>query len=290
VTLKEALAQIRKILASKYVEEANLEAELLLRHAANLSIDKLYLQYNRELTDKEFHLLFDLIKRRLHGEPVAYILGYKEFFGLTLDVNHSVLIPRPETEMLVEKAIEFVRQKNVHLIADIGTGCGAIAISLAKHLPECKIYAIDISKDALEVAKANRKKHGVDDRVRILPGNLLEPIPESVDLIIANLPYVKNEDWERLPGMIKASEPKTALAGGANGLDVITELLAAAKDKLRPNGTIMLEIGYDQGGALLDLAYTYFPEATTEIFTDLAELDRVVSITTKESDVPTVSA
>jgi release factor glutamine methyltransferase len=278
VNLKQALAQIRRTLSTSQIDEPDIDAELLLRHATNLSKDKLYVQYNRRLTDKETHLLYSLIQRRLKGEPVAYILGYKEFFGLNFDVNPSVLIPRPETELLVEKAIEFAQQQNIRLIADIGTGSGAIAISLAKHLPDAKIYAVDISADALKIAKANCKKHDVTDHVGPLHGNLLDPIPEPVDLIVANLPYVKNADWEQLPAGIKANEPKSALAGGTDGLDVIKELLATAKDKLRPNGAMLLEIGYDQGEETLKLAKKYFPKATAELYTDLAGLDRVVSI------------
>jgi len=280
VNLKQALAQIRRTLASHQTEEPDIDAELLLRHATNLNKDKLYVQYNRELTDKESHLLYDLIQRRVQSEPIAYILGYKEFFGLDFEVNPSVLIPRPETELLVEKAIAFARQQNIRLIADVGTGCGAIAIALAKHLPDAKIYAVDISEDALRTAKTNCKKHDVCNRVTLLHGNLLEPIPKLVDLIIANLPYVKIADWKKLPNGIKANEPKIALNGGADGLDVIENLLAKAKDKLQSNGTMLLEIGYNQGKAALKSATNYFPEATTEIYTDLAGMDRVLSIAT----------
>ena len=280
MTVKEALIATRSTLTSCQIEEPDIDAELLLRHATGLSKAKLYTQYDRELTDKESHLLYDLIKRRSQGEPIAYMLGYKEFFGLKLDVNHSVLIPRPETELLVEKAIEFARQRNIRLIADVGTGCGAIAIALAKHLPHAKIYAVDFSEDALAVAQTNCKKHDVTKSVHLLNGNLLEPIPKPVDLIIANLPYVKNTDWEQLPGGIKANEPKSALAGGTDGLDFIKELLATAKGKLCANGTMLLEIGYDQGEATLKLAKTHFPKAKTELYTDLAGLDRVVSIVT----------
>jgi len=280
VNLKQALAQIRRTLASHRIEEPDIDAELLLRHATNLSKDNLYIQYNRGLTDKESHILYDLIQRRLKGEPIAYILGYKEFFGLDFEVNPSVLIPRPETELLVEKALDFARQQNIRLIADIGTGCGAIAIALAKHLPNAKIYAVDISDDALQIAKTNCKKHDVENYVQLLEGNLLEPLPKTVDLIVANLPYIRNDDWANLHTEIKANEPKAALAGGIDGLDVIKELLSNTKDKLRPNGAILLEIGYDQGEATLKLAKAYFPKAKTEIYTDLSGLDRVVSIVT----------
>jgi release factor glutamine methyltransferase len=280
VTLKEALIATRKTLTSYLIEDPDIDAEILLRHATNLSKDKLYVQYNRELADDESRILNDSIQRRVQGEPIAYILGYKEFFGFEFQVDHSVLIPRPETELLAEKSIKIARQQNMSLIADIGTGSGAIAIVLAKHLPNCTIYAGDISKAALETAKLNCKKHGVDDRVDLVCGNLLEPLPEPVDLIVANLPYVNDEDWTKLPSEIKANEPKAALAGGADGLDAIKELLITASDKLRPNGTMLLEIGYDQGQAVSKLAQRYFSDAKIDITVDLAGLDRVVSIAT----------
>ena len=280
MTLKEALIATRKTLIAHHIEEPELESELLIRYATGLEKEQVYIQYNRELTNEESRLFDDLIQRRARGEPIAYILGHKEFFGLKFSVNRSVLVPRPETELLVEKAIEIARQQNVRLIADIGTGCGAIAISLAKHLPDAKIYAVDISKGALEVATTNCNNHDLDDRVHLLEGDLLEPLPEPVDLIVANLPYVKDKDWEQLPGAIKANEPKAALAGGTSGLDAIKDLLGKAQDKLRRNGAILLEIGYDQGKAALKLAKSYFPESTAKVFIDLAGLDRVVSITT----------
>jgi release factor glutamine methyltransferase len=278
VTLKEALIATRKTLISHHIEEPELESELLVRYATGLSKEQLYVQHNYELSDREAAALDEAVERRAQRETIAYILGYKEFFGLEFDVNPSVLIPRPETELLVEKAIEIARQQSIRLIADIGTGCGAIAISIAKHLPDTKIYAVDISKAVLEVAKTNCQKHDVTDSVHLLHGNLLEPIPEPVDLIVANLPYVKNDDWANLPAEVKANEPKSALAGGTKGLDAIKGLLAKAKSNLRPNAIILLEIGYDQGEAVLNLASMYFPKATTEIYADLAGLDRVVSI------------
>ncbi|MFC1979052.1 peptide chain release factor N(5)-glutamine methyltransferase [Chloroflexota bacterium] len=280
MTIKEALVQTHKTLIAHHIEEPKLESQLLLHHATNLSKDKLYFQYNRELTDKEALLLDSLIQRRLKGEPIAYILGHKEFFGLEFQVDPSVLIPRPETELLAEKAIDFAIQHNVSLIADVGTGSGAIATALAHHLPEATIYAVDVSSDALKTAQINCHKNDVSGQVQLLHGSLLEPLPEPVDLIIANLPYVKNEDWERLPGEIKAYEPKSALAGGTDGLDVIKELLAVAKDKLRPNGAILLEIGSDQGATAYKLAKKHFAGAQINLIRDLAGLDRVISITT----------
>lgn len=280
MTLKETLIATRKTLASKHMEEPKLESDLLVRYATGLSKEQFHTQYNRKLSDEEIATLDEAVKRRARGEPIAYILGYKEFFGLMFDVSPSVLIPRPETELLVEKAIETARLQNIRLIADIGTGCGAIAISIAKHVPHTQIYAVDISETALEVAKTNSQKHDVTDRVHLLHGNLLEPIPEPVDLIAANLPYVRSEDWANLPAEIKSNEPKSALVSGTKGLDTIKDLLATAKSKLRPNGAILLEIGNCQGSTVLNLASSYYLGATVELYTDLAGLDRIVSIVT----------
>ncbi|MBT3362469.1 MAG: peptide chain release factor N(5)-glutamine methyltransferase [Chloroflexi bacterium] len=286
MTIKEALSATRKTLASHHVAESDLEAQLLLRHATGLSKEQLFIDINRELTDEQCSDIELLTQRRIAGTPIAYITGHKEFFGLDFTVNPSVLIPRPETELLVELAIDIAHQHKSRLIVDIGTGSGAIAVSLATHLPDAKMYAVDISSDALKTTATNCQKHAVTNRVQLLHGNLLDPLPERVDIIVANLPYVTTGQWEQLPGEIKANEPKSALDGGADGLDVITELLATAKDKLRPNGSVLLEIGYDQGKAILKLAKKYFPDAQIEIADDLAGLNRVVSIVTyKESNV-----
>ncbi len=280
MNLKQKLIDIRGTLTAHHAEDPGIDAERLLRHATGLNKNELYLEYERQLTSSESDLLSSLIDRRLKGEPIAYIMGHKEFFGIDFEVNSSVLIPRPETELLVEKAIELACRREMNLIADIGTGCGAIAVALATHLSQCKIYAVDISEDALEVASANCTRNSVAGQVHLLCGNLLEPLPEPVDIIAANLPYVKDEDWESLPDAIKNSEPRPALAAGKDGLDAISEMLHQAKDKLRPGGAILLEIGYDQGASVLKLASDLFPQAQTELYTDLAGLDRVVSIET----------
>lgn len=290
MNLKQKLIDIRCILADSHIEDPDIDAETLLRCATGLNRNEMYLEYGRELTGSETELLDSLIDRRLRGEPTSYIVGHKEFFGIDFEVNRSVLIPRPETELLVEKAIELARRREMSLIADVGTGCGAVAVALATHLPQCKIYAVDISQDALEVASANCAGNGFAGRVRLLCGNLLEPIPEPVDMIVANLPYVKDEDWGHLPDAIKAHEPRQALAGGEDGLDVIKELLSTAKDKLRPGGVILIEIGYDQGAPVLKLASDILPRGQTALYTDLSGLDRLISIETKESDVQAAGA
>ena len=222
----------------------------------------------------------ELIQRRINHEPTAYITGHKEFFGIDFKVSHDTLIPRPDTELLVEKAIELANNgfSKSCLIADIGTGCGAIAIALALHLPQAKIYATDISPAALEVAESNCQKYKVSNRVRLLQGDLLEPLPEPVQLIVANLPYIGEPELLKLPLEISMFEPPLALAGGTDGLRQIERLLFQASSKLLNGGAVLLEVGYDQGQAVKDLARKCFPPSEITVVTDLSGLDRVVTI------------
>jgi release factor glutamine methyltransferase len=229
----------------------------------------------------------ELIERRRQHEPVAYITGHKEFYGLDFYVDRRVLIPRPETELLVEKGLE-IGQATSHppIIADVGTGCGAMAISLAVHLPRATIYALDVSSVALEVVALNCCRHGLEGRVHLLQGDLLSPLPEPVDLIVANLPYISEAEWEQLPRTITAYEPRSALDGGPDGFGAIRRLLAQARSHLKPQATILLEIGATQGAAVTDLARhsfnrlrtPHFSRATVEVVQDYAGLDRMVVI------------
>jgi len=247
-----------------------------------LGLDRvgLYVNTKQELSNKQATAFSTLIKRRLNHEPTAYITGHKEFFGIDFQISPGTLIPRPETELLVEKAIGLASTSfpQFLLIADIGTGCGAIAIAIALHLPKVKIYASDISAAALEVAESNCRHHGVSDRITLLHGDLLDPLPEPVHLIVANLPYIKESELPTLPPEISMFEPQIALAGGMNGLKQIERLLSQARRKLLPKGAMMLEIGYEQGQTVSELAKQYIPSARVNVITDLAGLDRAVMI------------
>jgi release factor glutamine methyltransferase len=222
---------------------------------------------------------------------VAYIRGLKEFYGLEFHVDRRVLIPRPETELLVEKAIEWIAGKAKRTrgedagpavtVADVGTGSGCIAVSLAVNLPEIQVYAIDPSPQALEVASLNCHRHGVGEGVRLLEGAMLDPLPEQVDAITANLPYVRTRDLALLPRDIRDYEPLFALDGGEEGLDAIWLLLRQAPSHLRPGGTILLEIGCHQGEAVKEIALGHFPGARVRVFKDYAGVERVVAIETE---------
>ncbi len=282
IIIKRALHDAAEMLTLRGFEAGRLEAEVLLSHVLGISRTKLLLCLETNLSTEQAKSLDHLIQRRLNHEPVAYLTGHKEFFGLDFRVNRDTLIPRPETELLVEKALELAvgRVPPIESIADIGTGCGAIAIALVVQLPAVKAYAIDISAGALETAAVNARNHGVAERVYFLRGDLLQPLPEPVDIILANLPYVSAREMETLTEDVRLYEPEMALAGGPEGLDQIDRLLAQAGEKLCAGGAILLEIGYEQGAAVVDLAKRYFPQAETEVVFDLSGNDRVVIVDT----------
>jgi release factor glutamine methyltransferase len=275
VTLIQALNHAREILVANNVEDASLESELLLRHALKISRVQLYQNLNQELKPKQEKTFRELIKRRLSGEPTAYITGHREFYGSDFYVDFNALIPRPESELLVERALALAQNRPISTIAEIGTGGGAIAISLALNLPQAKIYATDISAPALKVALFNCQKHGVLNRICLLQGDMLDPLPEPVDLIIANLPYVKEPELCCLTDF----EPRLALNGGADGLDKIHQLCRQVSYKLRPDGCLLLEIGQGQGRAVTTLLHSLFPSAKIEVIPDLGGIERVVSLT-----------
>lgn len=276
MTLKQVLDQARQIFTTNRIEDASLEGEILLRHTLKIDRAGLYSELDRELGADQKDVFWNLVQRRVSGEPTAYITGRREFYGLDFYIDQRVLIPRPETELLVEKALELAQTRAIAAVADIGTGCGAIAISLARHLPRLKIYASDVSADALEVARINCRKHGVVDRIQLRHGDMLEPLPEPVDLIMANLPYVTGEEISR--SALADFEPLIALNGGADGLDKIKRLCEQAADKLSPDGVMLLEIGLGQSRPVVGLIHRHFPSASVEVIPDLQGIERVVSL------------
>ncbi len=276
MNLRQALAYARGILADSSISDASLESEILLRHVLGIDRVQLYADIDRDMLPPQEESLKKLLERRIQGEPSAYITGHREFYGFDFIINRNVLIPRPETERLIEKAISLTQVHDISRIADIGTGCGAIAVSLAVNLPAVTVYATDVSAAALEVARSNLKKHGAADRVILLEGNMLEPLPEPVDLIIANLPYVRETDLS--PGGPLSYEPALALNGGKDGLDRIRALSRQAGNKLRRNGFILIEIGQGQAEAATSLLRENFTSARVEIENDLADIERVICL------------
>ncbi|MDR9459937.1 MAG: peptide chain release factor N(5)-glutamine methyltransferase [Dehalococcoidia bacterium] len=308
MTVKEARYQAAKTLAAHAIEDAPLEAELLLMHVLSIDRTHLYVRLEDELLPGEEQAFYHLINRRLTREPLAYITGHREFFGHDFLVASGVLIPRQASELLVEEAIDFVKRhfpgfaefasagneiiipqestdgnpatpqpyERNPVIAEIGTGSGAIAVSLALLLPQATVYATDISPLALEIAAINCERHNV--RVHLLEGDLMDPVPEPVDIIIANLPYVRDEEWGGLSPEIKMYEPAVALAGGRDGLDIIRQLLVNIPEKLRPGGIVLLEIGPAQGPELVSWTKDLFPGAGIELAKDPGGMTRVFKV------------
>jgi release factor glutamine methyltransferase len=231
-----------------------------------LKIDRvqLYLRLDYEMGSEQNEKYWGLIERRLNHEPTAYITGHREFYGLDFYVDRNVLIPRPESELLVEKALGLAQKQAVSAIAEVGTGCGAIAISLALNLPQAKIYATDISATALEVARLNCQKHGVAERICLL------------DLIVANLPYVSQSELSQVNTL--NHEPSLALDGGPDGLEKIRRLGTEIGDKLRPGGHLLLEIGQGQKRAVTTFLRGLFPSAEIAVAPDLSGIDRVMCL------------
>ncbi len=285
--LSEALQSVTQTLRGAKIADASVEAEVLLGHVLAMSKTGLYTEPERSLTSAQREHLSLLVERRLGHEPAAYILGHCEFYGTDFNVDCHTLIPRPETELLVEEAIELAqrscRESEQVTIADIGTGCGAIAISLALALPQARIYATDISPAALKLAEVNCRRHGVTGQVELLQGNLLEPLPRAVDVIVANLPYVKDCELADLSAEIREHEPTMALAGGGDGLDRIRDMLEQMQGKRvghlgqRPI-YLLLEIGQGQGAMVISLVKDCFPRASIELIPDLGGIERVAKV------------
>lgn len=254
-----------------------LDAELLLAHALGWPRARLVAERAHVPAPAQAAAFAAMVARRAALEPVAYIVGHKEFYGHDLAVTPDTLVPRPETELLVELSIGEARRLNVaHAalrIADIGTGTGAIAIALAASLAGCVVYATDLSAAALAVAARNVARHDLTERVRLLHGDLLTPLPEPVHLIVSNPPYTILEAVE--PN-VRAHEPRLALDGGPDGAAIYRRLLATARERLIPGGAILLEIGAWQGELVAGLVREALPGATVTVHQDLAGLDRVV--------------
>jgi release factor glutamine methyltransferase len=262
---------------------ADLEADVLLRHALAMDDDRAHmLALLHEPISTEATARFDdLVARRLAREPAAYIVGFREFYGLKLACSPDALIPRPETELLVEIALDWLGdlEPSSHpLIVDVGTGNGALAIALAVHCPAGRVIAIDTSAGALQLAQRNAASLGVATRVGLVRGDLLNPLRFRADLIVANLPYVSEADWAALAPEIRAREPRSALVGGRTGTETIARLLAQAPERLAARSLLLCECGDRQADALRIDAVHAFPDAWIEVRQDLAGLDRVLHV------------
>jgi len=283
--LRDALTQGRRMLIQADQDTDRLDTQMLLEHVVGIDRAILYAHPERELTAEQEQQFLSFIERRVHGEPIAYILGHEEFYGLDFLVDTRVLIPRPETELLVERALHLVRErlnnKQVPLVADIGTGSGAIPITLAIEEPRLPyLYAVDISEDALAVAQRNCLRYSVEQRVRLLQGDLLAPLPEPVDMLIANLPYVGTDEVDVMTQDVLEYEPHQALFSGLDGLDLLQRFFEEARkpEKLKLHGVMLLEIGYRQRKPLTKLLESLWPDASVIFQKDYAGWDRMLQV------------
>lgn len=273
-SIKEMLEWTTRYFASKGIDNPRLEAEVILAHV--LQKDRVYLYANYELpvNSVEREQYRYLIKRRINFEPTAYLTGYKEFMSLKFMVSPAVLIPRPDTELLVEKAIEVGKNISRPRICDVGTGSGAIAVSLAHYLPEAGVHASDISFEALKIAQYNAQSTAVE--VHFHQGDLLEGLTDEgpFDIITANLPYIPEDEYVLLATEVKDYEPSIALKVKGDGLDLYRRLLPQALKMLNPGGHLLIEIAWNQGQKAVSIASEYFLHI--EILQDMAGRDRVL--------------
>ena len=280
MTLGEALADARARLRAAGVDEAPLEAEVLVMAAAGISRAALYASL-REAPDPGFQGRLDsTLARRGDREPLAYILGRREFFGLEFEVNPAVLVPRQETEALVDLVVALARKHfgGEAVIVDVGTGSGAVAVSAALALPRSRVIATDISREALAVAASNAARLGAGERVEFRFGDLLDATPltaeeAAVAIVAANLPYVTDEEMERLAPEVRR-EPRLALSGGADGLDPARRLLAQVAGMVVPPRFVTLELGEGQTEGLLGAARGFAGLARASAYTDLSGAER----------------
>jgi release factor glutamine methyltransferase len=248
-TLGKLLDWTAKYLAERKVEFPRLDAEVLLAHAAGCKRIDLYgIRYGEEADPEVRKRYKDLIRKRLEGCPVAYLVGRKEFFGLEFEVSSAVLIPRPDSELVVMDCLELAKGVSSPRIIDIGTGSGNLAVSVAKKLAAAEVIAIDRSGDALAVARRNAEKHGVADRIRFLEGDLFAPLnaDEQVEFVLSNPPYIPHDDLSKLTPGVRDYEPHVALDGGTDGFRVFERLIDESRTRLVSGGYLIVEIGAPQ--------------------------------------------
>jgi release factor glutamine methyltransferase len=250
-TLLKLLRWMTEFFAGKQIDNPRLDAELLLAHVLKLDRVGLYLNFERPLIAAELDLIRPLVKRRGQREPLQYLLGSTEFWSLEFEVTPAVLIPRADTETLVEEALN--RAGDAGQLLDVGTGSGAIAISLASELPSWQVSALDISAEALSVARRNAEKNAVAERLQFIHADLAELPRQQYDLIVSNPPYIAQAEWDSLMPEVRSFEPQAALLAGNDGLENYQKLTAQVASRLSPGGWLLVEIGYQQAQAVKQL-------------------------------------
>lgn len=280
-SVKDAYLLGRDHLRVAGVQEDAVQAEMLLRHALRVDRAQLYTHWAGPMPEAAWDRYRELLEDRAAGRPVHYLVGEREFMGLIFAVDGRVLIPRPETELLVEHVAQWAREEGAGLIADIGTGSGCIAVSLAHLLPQLTVYATDLSPAALEVARANAVRHAVQDRVILLAGDLLTPLPPDVagrvDAVVSNPPYVPQDQAAALAREIREHEPPEALFAPGDGTAVHRRLIGMGPVWLRPGGLLAMEVGAGQAPAVAEAVHLDGRYDPPTILPDGVGIERVVA-------------
>lgn len=263
-------------LAEAGVLSPRLDSEIILAHTLNLSRTDLWTQDERVLSESEKKIAKKNVERRLNREPVSLIVGHKEFWSLDFVVDENVLTPRPETELLVETALNCISSPTVKIL-DLGTGSGAIAVAMAKEIPECKVSAIDIDLNALSIAKENAERHGVADRIEFVCADLRKSNWSGCfSMILSNPPYIKSADIQKIMPEVRNYELEKVLDGGVTGLDFYQAIIPMAIDRLEANGFLILEIGHDQADEVTALLDKFSCYQNIEVIQDYSGYDRVI--------------
>ncbi|MHC4737824.1 MAG: peptide chain release factor N(5)-glutamine methyltransferase [Planctomycetota bacterium] len=288
-TIQKLLNWITEYFTDKGLDYPRLSAELLICYVLQTERIKLYTQFDKPVDKQHLDKLHELVKLAGQSEPIAYLLGKTEFYSLDLNITPDCMIPRPETELLVERAIEFLRTRNGRqFVCDLCTGCGCIAVAIAQNCPKTRIIATDISDAALKIAAQNIEKYKLKDRIQLLCGDLFDPVvpqldTEKFDLIACNPPYVSAAEFETLDKTVKYNEPKMALFAGVDGLDVYRRIAEKADDFLKPDAALILEISYSQGQAVRELFEQTGCFNDIKIEKDFHNNDRIVTAVKKSS-------
>jgi release factor glutamine methyltransferase len=279
MTIRQVIRETERRLGQKGFLSPGLDAEILLASCLGTERTGLFRDMDRPVAPRELQSFNDLVERRLRGEPVAYIVGRKEFWSLDLKVGAAVLVPRPETEILVQVVLETARRLGTAslCILEVGTGSGAISIVLARELESVRIVSTDLSLGALGIARENAARHGVADRISFLACNLLEPFRGSFDMIVSNPPYLSESEYEGLPGEIRDFEPRGALLAGPEGTEFHRAMIRQAGAYLNDGGWLILEIGFDQKDAVSALLVQSGHYDAVRFTKDYAGIDRVVA-------------
>jgi len=281
-TIQKLLNWITQYLTDKGIDSPRLGAELLLSQVLGLKRIELYTKFDKIVAGQELDKLHDLVKRAGQNEPVAYLTGRTEFYSLELNITGDCMIPRPETELLVQRAIEFLRTRTgIQFVCDLCTGSGCIAVAIAKNFPNSRIIATDISSAALTVAAGNVEKHRLKEQIKLLCGDLFEPLirhldVDKFDLIVCNPPYVSAAEYEKLDKNVKDYEPKIALFAGDDGMNSYQRIIEKANQFLKTGAALMLEIGYAQGSAIVSLLEQTGAFNEIKIEKDVHDNDRIV--------------